>query len=190
MNIEVLVSTMQQNDFSLVERMNIKSNALIINQCDQNKYIEVEKENGNIRMISTTDRGLSKSRNLALDNSKADICIVADDDLIYEYNYLNIVRQAYKDYPAADIIAFSVPSTNQNRPTSELKEGKVDFLHSMKLASFQITFKRQTFIENNIRFNELFGAGAKYTCGEENILLTEALKKDLKIFYVEKNCNS
>jgi hypothetical protein len=73
------------------------------------------------------------------------------------------------------------------RPTSSLKEGKVDFLHSMKIASFQITFKRMSIVDNNIRFNELFGAGAKYTCGEENILLVEAIKKGLKIYFVNKN---
>jgi glycosyltransferase involved in cell wall biosynthesis len=138
-------------------------------------------------MISVKDRGLSKSRNLAIDNSESDICVIADDDLKYQDGYKNIILNAYEKYSDADIIAFDVPSTNQMRPTSSLKEGKVDFLHSMKIASFQITFKRMSIVDNNIRFNELFGAGAKYTCGEENILLVEAIKKGLKIYFVNKN---
>lgn len=187
MKIEVLISTMHQKDLSLIERMNIESNAIIINQCDKDDYNEKKIEDGYVRMISVKDRGLSKSRNLAIDNSNSDICVIADDDLKYKNQYRKIITDAYKKYEDADIIAFDVPSTNKDRPTSSLKEGKVDFLHSMKIASFQITFKRKSFIDQNIRFNELFGAGSKYTCGEENILLTEAIKKGLKVYFVNKD---
>ncbi|NBG89625.1 glycosyltransferase family A protein [Isachenkonia alkalipeptolytica] len=187
MKLEVLISTMHQSDISLAENMNIKSDAIIINQCDKDDYYEKETDSGCIRMISVNDRGLSKSRNLAINNSDSDICVIADDDLKYHDGYKDIILKAYKKYPDADIIAFDVPSTNKERPTSSLKEGRVDFLHSMKIASFQITFKRKSIVDNNIRFNELFGAGSKYTCGEENILLTEAVKKGLKIYFVNED---
>lgn len=187
MKLEVLISTMHRTDLSLAENMNISSDAIIINQCYMDDYQEKEIKTGCIRMISVNDRGLSKSRNLAIDNSESDICVIADDDLRYHDGYKDIILKSYKKYPDADIIAFDVPSTNQNRPTSSLKEGRVDFLHSMKIASFQITFKRRSIVDNNIRFNELFGAGSKYTCGEENILLTEAIKKGLKVYFVNED---
>jgi len=187
MKLEVLISTMHQTEFSLAENMNIKSDALIINQCGKDDYHEKKIKTGCIRMISVNDRGLSKSRNQAIDNSDSDICVIADDDLKYHSGYKDIIINAYKKYTDADIIAFDVPSTNQMRPTASLKEGKVDFLHSMKIASFQITFKRMSIVDNNINFNELFGAGSKYTCGEENIFLVEALKKGLKIYFVNEN---
>lgn len=178
---------MHQSDLSLAENMNIKSDAIIINQCDKDDYYEKEIDFGCIRMISVNDRGLSKSRNLAITDSDSDLCVIADDDLKYHDGYKDIILKAYKKYPDADIIAFDVPSTNQKRPTSSLKRGRVDFLHSMKIASFQITFKRRSIVDNNIRFNELFGAGSKYTCGEENIFLTEAIKKGLKIYFVNED---
>ena len=187
MKLEVLISTMHQTDFSLAENMNITSDALIINQCDKDDYHEKKIKNGCIRMISVNDRGLSKSRNLAIDNSDSDICVIADDDLKYHSGYKDLIINSYKKYPDADIITFDVPSTNQMRPTASLKEGKVDFLHSMKIASYQITFKRTSIVDNNISFNELFGAGSKYTCGEENIFLSKALKKGLKIYFVNQN---
>jgi len=186
MRVEVLISTMFQNDFSLVQKMNIKTDALIINQCDKEDKQVLEIDNNKIRMLSYNERGLSKSRNKAIHNSNADICIIADDDLVYEENYEKIVLNAYEKYPEADIIAFDVPSKNDSRPTSTLKEGNVDFLHTLKISSFQITFKRKCIIEKAISFNELFGAGAKYTCGEENIFLVEALKKGLKVKYVKE----
>ena len=184
--LDVLISTMYQRDLFLVENMNIQSDTIIINQTDKKDFLKKKTNFGCVRMISVKDRGLSKSRNLAIDNSDSDICVIADDDLIYQNLYKDIIINAYEKYSDADIIVFDVPSTNQTRPTSSLKEGRVDFLHSMKIASFQITFKRKSINDNNIRFNELFGAGAKYTCGEENIFLVEAFKKGLKIYFVKE----
>lgn len=183
MKVEVLVSTMHKKDLSLVKEMDIKTDVLIINQCDEEKTVEYQLENMNVREISTLERGLAKSRNMAIENSKGEICVIADDDLIYSVGFQDVILEAYRIYPEASIIAFEVPSTDSKRPTSSLAEGKVDFLHTLKISSFQITFKRQDIVDNNISFNELFGAGAKYTCGEEHIFLAEALKKGLKVKY-------
>ncbi|CEP47881.1 Glycosyl transferase family 2 [[Clostridium] sordellii] len=86
-NLEVLVSTMNQKDYSLIKKMNIQTDALFINQCDLNQYEELKKYEKNIRIISNTERGLSKSRNQALLNAKGDICLIADDDIKYVDGY-------------------------------------------------------------------------------------------------------
>lgn len=186
MKLEVLVSTMNQKDTSLFKKMNICSDLLIINQADREDIEEVFIDTNRVRMFSYNERGLSKSRNRGIANSNADICVIADDDVIYGDNYVETIIKGYEEYPDADIIAFSVPSTNGDRPTARLKYSNVDFIHSMKLASFQLTFKRESFIKEGIRFNELFGAGATYTCGEENILLAECIKKGLKVKYIDE----
>jgi glycosyltransferase involved in cell wall biosynthesis len=186
MNVEVLVSTMYKDDLSIVDKMKIKTDALIINQNDREDTLEGNINGNRIRMLSYNERGLTKSRNRAINNSQGDICVIADDDLIYEDNYKKIIIDAYKKYPEASIIAFEVPSTNSTRPTSSLKEGRIDFLHTLRVSSFQITFKRNSMIDHSLFFNELFGAGSKYTCGEEHIFLAEALKKGLEIRFVKK----
>lgn len=186
MKIEVLVSTMHQEDFSLVKKMNIQTDALLINQCNKVGYEEKCFPWGRARMFSFTERGLSKSRNKTIENSNADICIIADDDVVYENNYKNTVSIAYNKYPEADIIAFDVMSSNKERPIASMKEGNVGFYKSMKISSVQITFKRKSLIDNNISFNELFGAGSKYFGGEENILLTKCVRKGLKLKYIKE----
>jgi len=186
MRMEVLISTMHQKNLSLAYKMNLQTDALIINQSDKEVKQLIEINKNKIRMLSFIERGLTKSRNKALVNSDADICIIADDDLIYEDNYERTILDAYEKYPDASIIVFDVPSTNINRPTRTLKEGKINFLHTLKIASFQITFKKVNINKENIGFHELFGAGAKYTCGEEHIFLAEAIKKGLKLIYVNK----
>ena len=39
-------------------------------------------------------------------------------------------------------------------------------------------------MDNNIRFDEAFGAGSKFEMGEENIFLADIFRKHLKIYYV------
>lgn len=35
MGLEVLIATMHQTDYSLPEKMNVESDAVVINQCDE-----------------------------------------------------------------------------------------------------------------------------------------------------------
>ena len=65
MSVELLISCMHQKDFSVAEQMNIQSRALMINQCDTEGMDETEINGYPVRMISTAERGLSRSRNMA-----------------------------------------------------------------------------------------------------------------------------
>ena len=58
--IEVLISCMSHDVKNLVTRTNIKTDALVINQCDidRNESFSFGK-NHNVRIFNTTERGLS-----------------------------------------------------------------------------------------------------------------------------------
>lgn len=184
---EVLVSSMNRTKKELkklIEDMKIKSDAIIINQIPEKKISFTNEICDNKHIISVKEKGLSKSRNLAIMNAKNDICIIADDDLVYEDNYQELILDQYKLHPDADIIAFVVDNEDENRKKRILKEGRVGYIKSMKLQSVQITFKRKSILDFNINFDENFGIGAKYYWGEENIFLFDCLRKKLKIYYV------
>ncbi|WP_045518842.1 glycosyltransferase family 2 protein [Neobacillus niacini] len=186
MKIEVLVSTMNQKDMSLVKKMSIKTDTLIINQCNNVENKEVLINGNKIRCLSYNERGLSKSRNRAIENASGEICIIADDDVVYHNNYEKVIYETYKKYQDVDIIAFQVPTTNKKRSKKYGDKIKnINFINSMKIASFEITFKRHSIIKAGVKFDELFGAGSQhYRMGEENIFLMECLRKGLKILYV------
>lgn len=190
MNIEVLISTMNmksQREYSnLLKKMNLNNNTVVINQCPNFEKCDLLNiVDGNNKLLSFKEKGLSSSRNKAIENSSADICVIADDDLTYNNDYIEIISKAYKKYSDADIIAFYVESVNKERPTTNQSEGRVSWISSMKISSFQITFKRKSIISNNIIFDSNFGAGSgEYTSGEENIFLFDCLKKKLKIYYI------
>ena len=103
---------------------------------------------------------------------------------MYEKGYKEIIKEGYKKYPDADIITFYVDNIDANRRKIKRKEGKINFVKSMRIQSVQITFKRQSIIDKGIKFNEKFGSGTELYMGEENIFLIECLKKGLKIYYI------
>ena len=79
MTVDVLISCMYQKDWSIVAQSHLNGNAVIINQCDTDGLDTYDYEGNQVRMISTTVRGLSRSRNMAILHSNADICLISDD---------------------------------------------------------------------------------------------------------------
>lgn len=186
MKVDVLVSTMnQETNYELQNEMNLHDNYVIINQITK-PSINIPQDISDLtkKFISYKGKGLSKSRNKAIENSFADICALADDDMYYEKDYEEKIIEAYQKYKKADIIAFIVEYEDKSKEKKVQKEGKIGFLRSMKISSVQITFKRLSICNKDISFNENFGAGEKYYFGEENIFLADCLRKGLKIYYV------
>lgn len=97
MRVEVLVSTMNQTDYSLVEKMRISTDAVVVNQCQEDSVIEYDYNGNRIKWINSTTRGLSVSRNICLSEARGEICLIADDDLEYVEGYAEIVQKAFEN---------------------------------------------------------------------------------------------
>lgn len=184
MRLQVLVSTMDQENHSLINKMNIQSDAIFINQCNEEDVENINLNEFQIKWINSKTRGLSISRNMAIENASSDICILADDDLEYVYNYKDIILRAFELNPDSDIIAFQVEGIESDFKNYHNKARKVNYLTSMKISSVEIAFRLEKINNLHIKFNELFGAGSEYYMGEENIFLVECLKNGLKINYL------
>lgn len=181
MKLEVLISCMNQIDSRIIEKTNINSDTLIINQCNENRYNEFNFKNNKIRFISCNERGLSRSRNMALTHSKGDVCLICDDDEILYDNYNTDIIQSFINLPDADIIAFKIDLLNKKYPT---KTKKINYLSALKISSIQIAFKRKSITEKKIFFDESLGSGVSKAGGEENMFLYDCLKAGLKIYFI------
>ena len=179
--LEVLISAMHQKDNRIFERTNINTDALLINQCDIESVIEYSESGNYYRIISTTERGLSKSRNKALEYAKGTYCLICDDDEILYEDYENKIVRSFQDNPEMDIICFQLKLDGKNYSD---KEYKVGFLRALRVASVQVAFKLDSIKANNLRFDEAFGSGTPVGSGEENIFLYDCLRKGLKIKYM------
>lgn len=184
MNLQVLVSTMHQVDYSLLRRMNIQSDAIIINQCDRNKVQEFKHNGNDIKFMSFNERGVGLSRNSALMRAGADICLMADDDMVYVEGYRDIVLSAFKDNPDSDMIMFNVPINQQDGETKVKvkKNGRVRLYNALRYGTVNIAFKREAIFRKNIQFSLLFGGGSRYGSGEDSLFIRDALKKGLRIY--------
>ena len=192
MNLEVLISCMNQQDMKIAEQTGIRTDTLIINQCPQseirNEMKADQKTTGvqnqthvNIRMLDTNTRGLSKSRNLAIQHAVGDVCLLCDDDEQLDSSYEDTILKAYVALPDADIICFRI----SNQP-SRLKQEtqRLTKWTAMRIASWQITFRRESILKSRIRFDEKMGAGTGNGGGEEVKFLRDCIKAGLKAYYL------
>lgn len=186
MEICVLISCMHEKDYSIIERSNVQTDAVVVNQCDYNSIEEFDFRNKmgvncHVRFINTTERGLSRSRNLALDNSSGDICIFCDDDEIFVDNYPYLVVNEFEKNLHYGIIAFKLI---YNRKTFEDKEFDYNRFSVTRVSSAQVAFRRQNILDSNIRFDTMLGSGSGNGGGEENKFLYQLLCKGEKAKYV------
>ncbi len=195
MNLEVLISCMNQHDMKIAEMTGIQTDTLIINQCPQtetlNEIRSDQKTAGvknqahvNIRMLDTSTRGLAKSRNLAIQHAVGDVCLLCDDDEQLDSSYEETILKEYEVLSDADIICFRI----SNQP-SRLKQEtqRLTKWTAMRIASWQITFRREAILKSGIRFDEDMGAGTGNGGGEEVKFLRDCIKAGLKAYYVPKS---
>lgn len=195
MNLEVLISCMNQQDMRIAEQTGIQTDALIVNQCpqaecsddvslDRNASEVQSGSRGTIRMIRTNTRGLSKSRNLAIQHAVGDACLLCDDDEQLDSSYEDTILKAYEALPDADIICFRI-SNQLSRLKQETQ--RLTKWTAMRIASWQITFRREPILKSGIRFDEDMGAGTGNGGGEEVKFLRDCIKAGLKAYYVPKS---
>lgn len=183
MKIQVLVATMNQKDYTLLTKMNIKSDAIIGNQCDINSIEEFNWKNYKIKYLNFAERGVGLNRNNALMRASGEYCLFADDDMIYEDDYVEKVENIFRDLKDADVVIFNLKEKNPTRFIIK-KITKVNYFNYLRYGTARIAVKLESIRENGIFFNQCFGGGAKYCHGEDNLFLTDCLKKGLKIYAV------
>lgn len=180
LKFNILLSCMHQSDMSLIKASKIKSDTVIINQSDKQKTVCDVIDGNKIKMVYTPERGLSKSRNMAIRNSDADICLLCDDDEIFADGYEQRILKAYEAIPDADVIAVKMVDMPSHFPDKVKRLGTLDLFH---ISSWQISFRRSSILNSGVWFDELLGAGTGNGAEEELKFLTDCKKAGLKIYY-------
>ena len=182
MQLQTLVSAVKQKPSTLAEKMNLQSEAIIINQCDKNEYLEYDWRGYKIKAYSFAEKGVGLSRNNALLRATADILLFSDEDIVYEEGYAERILQAFQERPRADMLLFNM-EVEEERATYHIeKEQRVRFYNSGRYPTYSFAIRREKLHSANITFSLLFGGGAKYSNGEDSLFLMECLKKGLKVY--------
>jgi glycosyltransferase involved in cell wall biosynthesis len=180
LQLEILVSTVNRNSLDFLYKM-FQNNTisdyqiLVVNQTTH--ICTLKSENQNIRVINSYEKGLSKSRNLAIENAIGDICLLADDDVIYLKDLKKLILKSYVTHPNVDLITFKTLTT-ENKPYSLYPKQTTNLSRFSKyVLSIEITFRRSSILDCKVRFNENFGLGATFEDSENYVFL-----KDLQAF--------
>ena len=182
MKVEVLCATMHQSDCRKYTEMNIQSDVVFANQADSFQFTE-EYINGNsVKMVTTPYRGAGRNRNVGLLYSSGEVLMFADDDMIYEDGYVEGVIEAFNSLPDADMIIFNCVSDLARNPPRIEKISRVRLWNFMRYGTVGFVLKKESLLKSNIYFSELFGGGARYCGGEDNLFLRSILKKKLNVY--------
>lgn len=180
MVVQVLVAAMFQKDHSLLQKMNIQSDVIVGNQCDYNSVEHFNYQNYKATYLNFNERGVGLNRNNALMRATGDICLFADDDMVYLDDYSLLIEKAFMDNPKADVIVFNLLEKKSSRKQI-LKKVKIGRLNYLRYGTARIAIRLKSIKANGIYFNECFGGGTEHSHGEDNLFLTECLNKGLKI---------
>ena len=107
MKIELLVASMHANPEQLFKKMNLSSDAIIINQCDTCAYKTYSFQGHTIHFYSMNEKGVGLSRNNALLRASHTISLFSDSDIEYYDDYQEKVIQEFNAHPKADMILFN-----------------------------------------------------------------------------------
>ena len=168
-------------------------NLYFVNQSQKNISYNWNQVKFNSEIIPSGRLGLSAARNLALSHlmpidDSCEIIGFPDDDCWYDDKVLENVITYFELNPDVNCICTNVfdPSNQKSyggRPLHIEKE--VTFKNIFKLPiSVGIFIKRESFIANQIYFNEKLGAGTELGSGEETELIARLLESNCKIKYV------
>jgi len=181
MKLEIILSVMNLQKDNL-DKMNITSKCTVINQCGKEEFEKYK----NFNIYSYNENGLSKSRNRGLEHISEDIILLCDDDMVYNKDYEKLILEEFQNNSKADIIVFNINSPNRKIKINN-KNKKINIFNGLRYTSCRIAFKRESIEKCHIKFNQLFGAGEKYSHGEDTLFIVDALKNGLSVFTSTKN---
>lgn len=184
MTFQLLVSAVNKNIDELIDVMKIKSDAIIINQCNHNGYEERVIGNSKIRFYEFAEKGVGLSRNNALLRADKDIVLFSDEDIVYDDGYEKKVVSMFEKYPNADMLLFNVRVCEERATYYNTSVKKVGRLNCGRYPAYSIAVRREVLHKKGVTYSLLFGGGAKYSNGEDSLFITDCIRKGMKVLAV------
>ncbi len=182
MKLEVLISAVEKDAAALLSKMNIATDAILVNQCDRYGYETVSVPKGTARCFSMPERGVGLSRNTALLHASGERVLFSDEDIVLSSDYAEKVMDAYRALPDADLILFNVKVAPARRTYWNRSISRVTWKNYGRYPAYSISAKLSSLRRANVHYSLLFGGGAKYSNGEDSLFLRDCLRAGLTIY--------
>ena len=185
MRLEVIVATINMDERTLHKSMRIRTDALICNQHSQESFQQFIEDGNTIRYLTTTDRGAGANRNLGLLRATGDILLFADDDVVYHEGYEDLVLNAFRLLPDADVVFFNIQrDSDPFEGSGTAQTTRIRKHNAFRFGTVRIAMKRAAQRRHGIWFPLEFGPGSKYPGGEDSLFISSCLKHKLVMYAV------
>lgn len=138
-----------------------------------------------IRVLGFTGRGVTKLRNQAIENSKTDYLIFADDDVEFNLEDISKAIEHMKKHGTGLLLGQAKDEDGNLRKRYPTSVTKLTKLNSAKAATYEMIVDLKQISQANVRFDEKFGAGAETTyLGDEYIFICDLISKGVNCEFV------
>ncbi len=185
--LEVLISTFAKPLQPIVERLPLAQEGVrYLISCQGVKISESFRPQRPDVLISYTDSsGIAANRNNSIKAATGEIVWLLDDDVRFEQADLSRILECYTSQPDIDVACFQI-RTPEGRPYRRYKDQafRMKSLNDIRdVSSIEITFRLASVRAKGLAFDERFGLGREWPCGEEFLFLAACLKAGLQMYY-------
>lgn len=191
--MDMLVSTIGRHGIERLAASRLPQmdglNWIVVWQCPQGS-LPVSLVRDDVRVVESWQKGLCRSRNMALGLAEADVAVICDDDIDYTPSGLQRLMDALSRRSEA-LMAFrvEVPGSGIVYPAQT---------HSLErlprgywLRSCEMALRPALLRDKGIAFNENFGLGSPmFQSGEEDILRIDILEAGLGAVFIPVEAGS
>lgn len=182
MKLQVLVAAVNEQVDTLADKMNLETEAVIVNQCDHFDYQQYLHKGREIRCYSMAERGVGLSRNTALMRADEELCLFSDEDIVFYPGYEEAVCKAFEHNLDADIITFNFKVDPKRATYYNQSSQRIRWYNYGRYPTFAVAARCESLRRANVSFSLLFGGGARYSNGEDSLFLHDCLKKGLHLY--------
>jgi glycosyltransferase involved in cell wall biosynthesis len=186
-DIEILIATMNRDNFGFLIPMFPFANywdfsIVIVNQTKGKPMVSTYE---NIKVINSTEFGLSKSRNLALANATKELLVIADDDVIFKSDFELKITRAFNHFQNPAVIKFCSEKAENVGTYQYQKQRKnaLNWLDVLNTISVEIVVNRRHVSAKKVRFDERFGLGSTFGAGEEQVFLAQLKEAGMELCF-------
>lgn len=182
MSLQLIIAAVEQNIEKLLMHMAVDSDAVLVNQCDQDSMHEIDWNAHKIGVVEISSRGVGINRNTGILHASADILVFADQDMVYEKDYATKIETEFVNHPEADMILFNVQVGESRKTYENTIWKKVHWYNCGRYGAVSFAIRREKLLESRVMFSQLFGGGAKYSAGEDSLFLKDLMDRGIRVY--------
>lgn len=182
MAVQLLVSCVDKDVAQMLEKQKLTGSAVVVNQCDKDAEEHLCLNKAEAAVYHRKERGVGRSRNLALSKADREICLFSDEDIVYTDGYEALIEAEFAAHPEADGILFQVEVTPERKTYQNDTFGRVSLWNCGRYPAYSMAFRREKLQNTKVEFSHLFGGGAPYSNGEDSLFIRQLIKAGLRIY--------